>query len=64
MTIQVAIILKLGNGAPPVVLGRVADDQLLALALRSALLVAAERAGYHDAPLPDRLVDGPVRRVM
>lgn len=63
MKLQIGIILRLSNGTPPVVLGAVANDELLALVLRSAV-VAAERGGHQDAVHPDRLLDGHAGRVM
>ncbi len=58
--IEVGIVLRVAPGAPPVVIGAVADEELLRHALRVALDAAALRAGTSGelplAPCPNLLM--------
>jgi hypothetical protein len=59
--IEVGIILRVGKGAPPVIIGAVVDHALLGHALRAAIAAAERRAGgaIADVQAVDRLPDFP-----
>ncbi len=58
--IEVGIVLRVVPGAPPVVIGAIADDELLRHALRVAIDTAVRRDVEAMDPL-DLVTNGPKR---